>query len=176
MCPCPVRPAPRPARRAAATVEFALVVPFLAVLLGGVSEIGRALLVRQTLNDAARKACRTGVLPNRANADIATEVNNILSDNSINLTAVVCATNSQGQTVDAYGNSVDTTTTATITIAVNGSSFGSQGNMLDVSGSSKGDQISVTVTVPFSQVSWTPPVFLTGNSLQSETLVMKRQG
>ena len=145
--------------------------------MSGMIEIGRAIIVRQALNDVARKSCRDGVLPNRANADILSDVNDTLNDNfGTGHTAVIAATNSNGQFVDSSGNSVNATTTPTVTISLNGTSFDSNGNMVNVSSAIKGDKISVKVTIPFNSVSWTPAVFLSGNAIESETLVMQRQG
>jgi Flp pilus assembly protein TadG len=134
-------------RSGAVVAEFALIVPFLVVCLNGMAELGQAMLVRQTLNDAARKGCRTGILPNRASSDIINDVNNILSDNNMPTTG----------------------SSATVTILVNG-------QPLDASTAGRGDQISVKVSIPFSSVAWTMPIFLSGNSVESETLVMLRQG
>ena len=141
----PVPNRPRSRRLAAAVVEFALIAPFLAVFVGGMSEIGRAIMVREVLNDAVRKGCRKGVLPNRTTTDITNDVTNILNDNSIPTTNVV------------------------ITILVNGQA-------VDASTAVKGDQISLKVSVPFADVSWTPPIYLTGYALESVTLVMQREG
>ena len=136
----------RPAgRRAAAAVEFAVLAPFLFFLAMGALEVGRAIIVRQALTDAARKACRTGILPGKANADITADASNILTDNNIPTSAV------------------------TITILVNGTSA-------DAGAAQQGDQISVKVSVPYSQVAWTPLFFFNGASIDSETLVMMRQG
>ena len=46
----------------------------------------------------------------------------------------------------------------------------------DASTAVRGDQVSVKVSIPMAQVYWTPPLFLTGTTLESETLVMIRQG
>ena len=132
-------------RRAVAAVEFAVVAPFLFFLAMGAFETGRAIMIRQTLTDAARKACRMGTLPNKANSDITSDANDILTDNSI------------------------PTSAATITILVNGAS-------VDVSTAQPGDQISVKVSVPYNKVAWTPLLFFTNSSIDSETLVMMRQG
>jgi Flp pilus assembly protein TadG len=170
------RPRTRHARRAVSVVEFAVVAPVLLLLLLGMVEMGRAIMVRQALNDAVRKACRTGALPGRSNAQILQEVNDILGDNSIGLTAVVAAPNGSGATVDSSGNTVDPSTTPVVTIQVNGSSFDASGNMVDAANAQKGDQITVKVSVPFSRVAWVPPVFLTGKNVETEYLAMQRQG
>jgi Flp pilus assembly protein TadG len=140
----PSRVAPA-GRRAAAAVEFAVLAPFLFTLAMGAFELGRGLMVRQVLTDAARKACRTGALPGKANSDVTSDVNDILLDNNI------------------------PTSVATITILVNGTS-------VDVSTAQQGDQISVKVAVPFNKVTWTPLFFFNSASVESETLVMMRQG
>lgn len=145
-----IRPASRRAasgrvRRAIAAVEFAVLAPFLFTLATGAFEVGRGIMVRQILTDAARKACRTGALPGEANSNITSDVNDILSDNSV------------------------PTSAATITILVNG-------NSVDASTAQQGDQVSVKVAVPFNKVSWTPLFFFTNASVESETLVMMRQG
>ena len=132
-------------RRAIAAVEFAVVVPFLVLLATGAFEVARGVIVRQVLTDATRKACRTGILPGKANSDITSDVNDILTDNAV------------------------PTAAAAITILVNGQA-------VDVSTAQQGDQVSVKVSVPFNKVNWTPLFFFTNASLESETLVMMRQG
>jgi Flp pilus assembly protein TadG len=141
------RPAGRRLRRATAAVEFALVLPFLALLVNGFLEVGQAIMVREVLNDAVRKACRKGALPNQNNAAITADVTDILNDNF----------------------SSTATASATITILVNGQA-------VDASTAVKGDQISVKVSMSFSQVAWTPLFFLASTFVESETLVMARQG
>lgn len=50
------------------------------------------------------------------------------------------------------------------------------GTAVDVSTATRFDQISVKVAVPVSQVFWMTTFFLTQQSLESETVVMMRQG
>ena len=111
----------------------------------GAFEVGRAIIVHQVMNDAARKGCRIGTLPSKANADITSDVNDILTDNSI------------------------PTSAATITILVNGQAA-------DAGAAQPGDRISVRVAVPYSKVTWTPLFFFNSASIDSDTLVMMRQG
>ena len=49
-------------RRAAAVVEFAVVLPLLLTILFGIIEYGWVFMVRQTLQSAAREGCRLAVL------------------------------------------------------------------------------------------------------------------
>jgi Flp pilus assembly protein TadG len=58
---------------------------------------------------------------------------------------------------------------ATITIKVNGV-------VVDASTAKQGDQISVKVSIPISQVFWAGTVYLSGSTIDSETIVMMRQG
>ena len=48
--------------RAAAVVEFAVVLPLLLTILFGIIEYGWVFMVRQTLQNAAREGCRQAVL------------------------------------------------------------------------------------------------------------------
>jgi Flp pilus assembly protein TadG len=83
-------------RRGVAAVEFAVLAPFMAILILGSFELARGIMVKQTLNDAARRGCRTGIQPSKANSDVTSDVNNILTDNSL-------ATNSATITVQVNG-------------------------------------------------------------------------
>src|SRR3954469_14257490 len=57
-------------RRAAAAVEFAVVSVAFVTLVLGIIELGRALMVQHLLTNAARQACRVGVLPGKTNSEI----------------------------------------------------------------------------------------------------------
>jgi hypothetical protein len=52
----------RRVERGAVAVEFAVVLPLLALILFGVIEYGYALYVQQSLTNAAREGCRIAVL------------------------------------------------------------------------------------------------------------------
>src|SRR5438067_1592621 len=109
--------ASRKSRLAAATVEFALIAPILAVLMVGSIEFARAFLVKAVLTDAARDGARVAALPCHSNVattntQVTTDINTILNDNNIDATK------------------------ATIVIKVNGV-------VADVSTANAGDQISV---------------------------------
>jgi Flp pilus assembly protein TadG len=137
------RPLPCRPRRAASAVEFALVLPFLGILVLGMFEIARALMVKEALSDAAQRACRTASLPGQSNTAVQADVDNIMSDNKI--------------------------TGYTTTIQVNGTTA-------DVSTAQRNDQVSVKVGVPVTQVFWTTTFFVTSQMVESEAVVMLRQG
>lgn len=50
------------ARKASALVEMALVLPILTLMLVGILEFGRILMVKQVITNAAREAARVGVI------------------------------------------------------------------------------------------------------------------
>lgn len=56
------RPAENPRARAAAVVEFAVVLPLLLTILFGIIEYGWVFMVRQTLQTAAREGARIAIL------------------------------------------------------------------------------------------------------------------
>ena len=60
-------------RVGAAVVEFAVVAPFLMLMLIGMIEFGRAMIIQQNVTTAAREACREATLPN-ATTSSATDV------------------------------------------------------------------------------------------------------
>lgn len=53
---------PLPWRRGTAAVEFALVAPVFFLLVFGLIELGRMVMVQQALTNAAREGCRTATL------------------------------------------------------------------------------------------------------------------
>ena len=52
----------RKTRRAAAVVEFAVVAPVLFLLVFGMIEFGRMVMVQQVLTNASREGARVGIL------------------------------------------------------------------------------------------------------------------
>ncbi len=68
-----------PRARAAAIVEFAVVLPLLITILFGIIEYGWVFMVRQTLQHAAREACRTAVLTTATDADIDARITEIMA-------------------------------------------------------------------------------------------------
>src|SRR5687768_1213461 len=72
-------------RSGIATVECALLAALVIFPLAmGTFEVSRAMLVRDILSDAARRGCRAGIKAGADNAAITSQVNGVLTDNSIN--------------------------------------------------------------------------------------------
>ncbi|MDX1963191.1 MAG: TadE/TadG family type IV pilus assembly protein [Pirellulales bacterium] len=125
-------------RRGAAVVEFAVVAPVFFLLVFGIIEYGRMVMVQQLITNASREGARRAVLDGATTAAVQTTVNNYLASGSI--------------------------TTATVTVTPN-----------PPSSAAYGAPVTVTVSIPFNQVSWLPsPLFLGGKTLSSSA-VMRRE-
>lgn len=137
------KPGRRSARRSgAALVEFAIVTPVLLVLVLGMIEIGRAVMVTEVLTYAARMGARTGAISSGSTAGAKAAANTVLSDSGI--------------------------TSATVTVYVNGSS------VTDAAAAKSGDKISVTVTIPYANVTWlSNPDYLQGKTLKGQVVMRK---
>jgi Flp pilus assembly protein TadG len=73
----------RNGRSATAAVEFAVIAPVFFLLVLGLVEVGRGIMVTHELNSAARDGCRVGVLPNKGYSDITAAVDNALQPQGI---------------------------------------------------------------------------------------------
>src|SRR5205807_1985515 len=63
--------------------EMAVIAPVLVFLTLGMLEMARGMMVKDTLTDAARKGCRTGILPNAVNSAVTSDINAVLTNNNI---------------------------------------------------------------------------------------------
>jgi Flp pilus assembly protein TadG len=121
-------------------LEFALVAPLFFLLILGMIEYGRMVMVQQVITNASREGARQGVLDGATTAQITTLVNNYLTAGQISPAS------------------------ATVTVAPN-----------PPTDAEFGDPVTVTVAIPFNQVSWLPsPMYLGGKTL-SATTVMRRE-
>lgn len=69
----------RRVRRGAALVEFAIVAPILFLLIFGMIEYGRMVMVQQVLTNASREGCRIAVLDGTTTVDVNTTISNYLT-------------------------------------------------------------------------------------------------
>jgi Flp pilus assembly protein TadG len=97
----PRSPVRRKKRAGGAAVELAILAPILAGVVIGMFQMSRIVMIKEVLCDAARKGCRTGIYPNRANADITADVNNILTDNNLTSSNATITILVNGNAVDA---------------------------------------------------------------------------
>jgi Flp pilus assembly protein TadG len=148
--------ADRKKRRGAAIVEFAVVSPVFALILMGMIEICRGIMVKVALSDAARAGCRAGVERDRANVDIVRYCTDVMNN--------------------AGFTSFDGTNVGSVTITVtDGSNPPNTVNNNQTLDAPSGSFVSVQVSIPSSATTWVPPVFITQGSLESETVVMMKQ-
>ncbi len=127
-------------RLGAAAVEFAIVAPIFFLMIFGMVEFGRMVMVQQIITNASREGARMAVLDGATTSEVATSIGTYLSNASIS------------------------NATPTVTIVPD-----------PPSSASYGAPVTVSVSVPFSQVSWLPsPMFLGGKTLSAST-VMRRE-
>jgi Flp pilus assembly protein TadG len=70
-------------RRGTATVELACVAPILILLVVGLFEVGRAVMVKEALSDAARRGARSAILPLHDSATVKSDVLDVLAANGL---------------------------------------------------------------------------------------------
>jgi Flp pilus assembly protein TadG len=126
----------RPFRRGVAALEAALLVPLVLFLLLGVWEVGRMANVSQIINNAAREGARQAATGLLTNVQVQQAVLNYLNNAGI-------------PTQNA---------TVTVTDLTNSGTDATQATQMD--------QMQVTITLPFEDVSWTKLDLVTNASTQ----------
>jgi Flp pilus assembly protein TadG len=122
-----------------AAVEFALVAPIFFLMIFGMIEFGRMIMVQQVITNGSREGARIAVLDRTTGAEVVAAVNNYLES------AHVSGAN----------------------VAVSPPEPSSAGY---------GEPVTVTVAIPFGQVSWLPsPMFIGGDTVLTATSVMRRE-
>jgi Flp pilus assembly protein TadG len=86
-------------RRAASALEFAVAAPVFFVLIFGLVEFGRCLMIQHLMTNAARQGCRVAVIEGKATADVNSTVISLLSDQNISGATITVQVN--GATADA---------------------------------------------------------------------------
>lgn len=124
--------------RGAAAVEFAVVAPLFFLLLFGMIEFGRCVMVQQMITNASREGARRAVLDGVTTQEVTDIVDDYLSSGAI--------------------------AGATITVQPS-----------PPSDANFGEPVSVTVQIPYAQVSWLPAPKYLGNTTMSATSVMRRE-
>ena len=104
----------RTGRPAAAIVEFALIAPLLFTLILGIIEFGRAMMVLDLLNNAARAGCRVGVLGGSDNTAITSAVTTSLSASGVSGSTVTVKVNS----TTANASTAVTGDAVTVTVSI----------------------------------------------------------
>jgi len=102
----------RKKRRGVAVVEFAVVAPVFILLVFGMIEYGRMVMVQQVITNASREGARRGVLDGAQFADVENAVDNYLTAAQIDTANVVIDVNPNPPSSQAAGLPV------TITVSV----------------------------------------------------------
>jgi Flp pilus assembly protein TadG len=97
-------------RHGAATVEFAFTAPVLFLFIFAIFEFGRAFMVIDLLNDAARVGCREGAVQGISAATITSDVQTRLQGEGVNGASVAFKVNSNSVSDLSAANSGDAIT------------------------------------------------------------------
>lgn len=136
----------RDGRRAIAAVELAVVMPVFLLLVIGVIEVGRAVMVQQILTNASREGARRAVLEQSTTTEVESIVRDYLARNSINgASASIELTDSGGATIS------------------------------NLAALSFGDPITVEVSISHNSVGWLPSSFFMGNAIMSAASTMQAE-
>ena len=126
-------------RRGAAAVEFALIAPVFFLMILGMIEFGRMVMVQQVITNASREGARKAVLDGTSGLEVLTVVNTYLESARIsgaNVTVIPTEPSSAGY----------------------------------------GEAVTVSVAIPFSQVSWlSTPMLISGDTELTASTVMRRE-
>lgn len=132
-------------RCGAAMVEMAVVLPVFFLVVLGIIEFGRAMMVSQMVTNSAREATRLAIIDGQTNTTVTTWVKDFLA------TTVGVA-------------STDVTVTITV-VAAEGNP-----NPLNQIGNAKSrDLVTVNVSLPFDKVSYIPGSYLNGKNLSAKS-------
>lgn len=121
------------------TVEMAVVAPIFIMLVFSMIEFGRAVMMKQTVTDAARAGCRKAILATTNSADHAT-------------------------TAAREHLNMATPASGLYTVSVSPNDFSSM---------EQGTEITTTVSVSYSDVSWLVPSFLGDVTLEGESTMLR---
>jgi Flp pilus assembly protein TadG len=116
-------------------VEFAVIALPFVIIIFGIVEIARGIMVQHQLTDAARVGCRVAVIEGRSDTDVNAAVNSTLA---------------------GMGISGASTTVKVNDVTANAST------------ASAYDEITVSVTVPVTQVSWLPFLNYLANNITGQ--------
>jgi Flp pilus assembly protein TadG len=80
-------------RRGAAVVEVAVLAPLMVLLVFGMIDVGRALMVQHLLTNAARDGARAAILDGATASDVEAQVEAYLADSSVPAATVTVTPN-----------------------------------------------------------------------------------
>lgn len=134
-------------RRGAAAVEMAVVLPLFMMIVLGIIEFGRAMMVGQLVTNAARHGSRLSIVDGSTNASVTTAVKDFVS-NSVGVVA----------------------SDITVVITVEPGTGNPDPNDVLAVAKSK-DVCLVSVQVPYDKVAYVAGNFLSGSNLKGECVM-----
>jgi Flp pilus assembly protein TadG len=99
-------------RQGAAVVEFAIVAPVFFLLVFGMIEYGRMVMVQQVITNASREGARVGVLDGSTTSSVTTAVNNYLTAAKVSTASTTTTVSPNPPSSAGYGGAV------TVTVAI----------------------------------------------------------
>jgi Flp pilus assembly protein TadG len=101
-------------RPGAATVEMAFIAPVVFLLILGIVEIGRGIMVVHLLNNAAELGCRTGIVEGTSTANIQSTVTSELKSAGISGETVTVKVNDASADASTAGAGDEITVVVTV--------------------------------------------------------------
>jgi Flp pilus assembly protein TadG len=149
-------------RPGASIVEFAVIAPVMFVILFGIIEVGRALMVMHLLSEVARESARYAVVTEGSNDS----TTNLQTYASGRLSAFGLTTTNTPVVYVNDSSSTDLSAASGPTQQTGSSNFGKY---------SKGSEVTVQVQVNFSEVTWMPFAdFLLGGAKLTGQYTLRR--
>ena len=93
-------------RYGASAVEMAIALPLLLLIVFGIIEFGRAIMVHQVLVNSAREATRRAVIPGATDAQVLTSISNYMSSAGITGYTVALAVDGTTKTLDSSSSNI----------------------------------------------------------------------
>lgn len=153
---------PRHRRKAVAAVEFAVVLPFLLLLLVGIWELGRIIHVQIILNNAARDGARLAAQANIVNASGAnTQIK--FDTGTPNIDGAIRAYLLAAGITDLTNIAIQLQFVETVS-----GGAGTASTRADPYTGAKNQRFRVRITIPYQNVRWTTMTVINPNFLTAE--------
>lgn len=164
------------ARAGIAATELAILAPFFGIMIMGMIELTRVMNVKIALDDAARKGCRSAIMPGHGTkyptttttgASASQDVIDILNESGLDPTRATLTV------------TVGTNAATVYSVSGSGGSYTvsqSSGSGSDPLTAASGTKISVKIGMNSGDFSWTGSTrFVPSTMVQSETVTMAKQ-
>lgn len=145
----PLKTPPAERRHGAAVVEMAVVMPIFVMVVLGIVEFGRAMMVGQMLTNSAREATRLAIVDGSSNASVRQSIRSFLN-----------------KSIGVSENDL------IVTIDIEPAS-GNEDPHDMIEDAHLRDLVTIVVEVPFDKVSYIPGNYLNGKHLKARSSMRK---